>query len=119
MHAREVMQRALACARSLEGRTRLVKPFATHVTRGRSYIIAKWAMTLDGKMATVTGGARWTCRPDARTWAHDLRHRIDAIVIGAGTVRSNNLRLTVGLSSLDREIIYREVQKEKSNGQRN
>jgi hypothetical protein len=119
MHAREVMQRALACARSVEGRTRLVKPNAIYITRGRPYIVAKWAMTLDGKMAIVACDARWTSRPDARTWIHELRYHIDAIVIGAGTVRSDNLRLTVRLSSLDREIIYREVQKEKSNGQCN
>ncbi len=76
----------------------LVTPFATYITQGRPYVIAKWAMTLDGKMATVTGDARWISGPDARTWVHEVRDRVDAIVIGAGTARRDNPQLTVRLS---------------------
>jgi diaminohydroxyphosphoribosylaminopyrimidine deaminase / 5-amino-6-(5-phosphoribosylamino)uracil reductase len=80
----------------------LVKPFATYITRGRPYVIAKWAMTLDGKMATVTGDARWISGPDARTWVHDVRDCVDAIVIGAGTARRDNPQLTIRLAPQER-----------------
>jgi len=80
----------------------LLKPFATYITQGRPYVTAKWAMTLDGKMASTTGDAYWISGPDARTWVHDLRDRVDAIMIGAGTARSDNPQLTVRLSPQER-----------------
>jgi diaminohydroxyphosphoribosylaminopyrimidine deaminase/5-amino-6-(5-phosphoribosylamino)uracil reductase len=76
----------------------LIRPFATLITSGRSYVTAKWAMTLDGKLASRTGDARWISKPDARSWVHDLRDRVDAILIGAGTARADNPRLTVRLA---------------------
>ncbi|MBV9020197.1 MAG: bifunctional diaminohydroxyphosphoribosylaminopyrimidine deaminase/5-amino-6-(5-phosphoribosylamino)uracil reductase RibD [Ktedonobacteraceae bacterium] len=76
----------------------LVKPFATFITKARPHVTAKWAMTLDGKLASATGDAYWISGPDARTWVHDLRDRVDAIVIGAGTARIDNPRLTVRIS---------------------
>lgn len=76
----------------------LVKPFATYITKGRPHVTAKWAMTLDGKLASSTGDAYWISGPDARRWVHDLRDRVDAIVIGAGTARIDNPRLTVRIS---------------------
>jgi diaminohydroxyphosphoribosylaminopyrimidine deaminase/5-amino-6-(5-phosphoribosylamino)uracil reductase len=76
----------------------LIRPFATLIISGRSYVTAKWAMTLDGKLASRTGDARWISKPDARSWVHDLRDRVDAILIGAGTARADNPRLTVRLA---------------------
>ncbi len=58
---------------------------------------AEEIMTLDGKLATYTHDARWISRPDARSWVHDLRDRVDAILVGAGTTRADNPRLTVRL----------------------
>jgi diaminohydroxyphosphoribosylaminopyrimidine deaminase/5-amino-6-(5-phosphoribosylamino)uracil reductase len=76
----------------------LMAPFTTYITRGRPFVTAKWAMTLDGKIATRTGDAYWISGPAARAWVHDLRDRVDAILIGAGTARRDNPQLTVRLT---------------------
>lgn len=76
----------------------MIRPFATFITTGRPYVTAKWAMTLDGKLASHTGNARWISEPDARSWVHDRRDRVDAILVGAGTARADNPSLTVRLA---------------------
>ena len=75
-----------------------IRPFATFITKGRPYITAKWAMTLDGKIATSTRDAYWISGPSARVWVHNLRDRVDAILIGAGTARIDDPLLTVRLT---------------------
>jgi diaminohydroxyphosphoribosylaminopyrimidine deaminase / 5-amino-6-(5-phosphoribosylamino)uracil reductase len=54
-------------------------------------------MTLDGKLASSTGDAYWISGPHARLWVHDLRDRVDAILVGANTARVDNPQLTVRL----------------------
>lgn len=76
----------------------LLRPFATLIVEGRPYVTAKWAMTLDGKIASHTGDSFWISGPDARSWVHDLRDRVDAILVGAGTARRDNPQLTVRLA---------------------
>lgn len=76
----------------------LIRPFATFITKGRPYVTAKWAMTLDGKLATRTRDAYWISGPAARVWVHNLRDRVDAIVIGSDTARIDNPLLTVRLA---------------------
>jgi len=76
----------------------LIRPFATFITRKRPYVTAKWAMTLDGKLATRAGDAYWISGPAARVWVHNLRDRVDAIVVGSGTARTDNPQLTVRLA---------------------
>ncbi|MBO0795766.1 MAG: bifunctional diaminohydroxyphosphoribosylaminopyrimidine deaminase/5-amino-6-(5-phosphoribosylamino)uracil reductase RibD, partial [Ktedonobacteraceae bacterium] len=75
----------------------LVQPFATFITQHRPFVTAKWAMTLDGKLATTTGDSRWISGVNARAWVHDLRDRVDAILIGSGTALIDNPQLTVRL----------------------
>lgn len=77
----------------------LMAPFAHYITHKLPYVTAKWAMTLDGKIATASGDAYWISGPNARTWVHDLRNRVDAILIGAETARRDNPYLTVRLSA--------------------
>lgn len=77
--------------------TEIIRPFEMYITKGRPYVTAKWAMTLDGKLASSTGDAYWVSGPDARLWVHDLRDRVDAILVGANTVRMDNPQLTVRL----------------------
>src|SRR5579875_2018496 len=76
----------------------LLRPFATLMLARRPYVTAKWAMTLDGKIASHTGDAFWISGPQARAWAHALRDRVDAILIGAGTARRDDPLLTVRLA---------------------
>jgi diaminohydroxyphosphoribosylaminopyrimidine deaminase/5-amino-6-(5-phosphoribosylamino)uracil reductase len=76
----------------------LIRPFATLITKKRPYVTAKWAMTLDGKLATRTKDAYWISGPAARVWVHNLRDRVDAIIIGSETARIDNHQLTVRLT---------------------
>ncbi len=58
------------------------------------WVIAKWAMTLDGKLASRTGHSRWISGPVARERVHDLRRRVDAILVGRGTAQMDDPLLT-------------------------
>jgi diaminohydroxyphosphoribosylaminopyrimidine deaminase / 5-amino-6-(5-phosphoribosylamino)uracil reductase len=82
----------------------LIRPFATFITQGRSYVTAKWAMTLDGKQATRTKASAWISGTESRLWAHDLRDRVDAVLVGAQTARMDNPQLTVRLSPEQRRF---------------
>ncbi|MGB3758200.1 MAG: bifunctional diaminohydroxyphosphoribosylaminopyrimidine deaminase/5-amino-6-(5-phosphoribosylamino)uracil reductase RibD [Rivularia sp. (in: cyanobacteria)] len=56
--------------------------------------ILKYAMTLDGKIATTTGHSAWVTNEDARSAVRELRAQCDAVVVGGNTVRQDNPRLT-------------------------
>ncbi len=75
----------------------LVAPFVTLQTKGRPWVHAKWAMTLDGRIASRTGHSRWISGERSRRVVHDLRGRMDAVVVGAGTVRADDPLLTTRL----------------------
>jgi len=64
------------------------------VTR-RPFVIAKCGMSLDGRLTRPPGDARWITGASARRHAHQLRGIVDAILIGAETLRKDNPRLTV------------------------
>lgn len=74
---------------------RLNAAFIKHRTTGLPYIIVKTATTLDGKIATDTGDSRWITSPITRAWVHrQLRDRVDAIIVGVGTVIEDDPSLT-------------------------
>lgn len=73
---------------------RLNEVFVWSVTRKLPFVILKAAMTLDGKLATVTRESQWITSDVARERSLDLREHADAIMIGAGTVVADNPRLT-------------------------
>jgi diaminohydroxyphosphoribosylaminopyrimidine deaminase/5-amino-6-(5-phosphoribosylamino)uracil reductase len=85
----------------------IVRPFNTFVKLHRPYVTAKWASTLDGKIATRTGDARWISGPQSRAWVHNLRDRVDAIMVGSGTAQADNPQLTVRLTPEQR--VYERV----------
>ncbi|REK07184.1 MAG: bifunctional diaminohydroxyphosphoribosylaminopyrimidine deaminase/5-amino-6-(5-phosphoribosylamino)uracil reductase RibD [Planctomycetota bacterium] len=70
-------------------------PYLKLVGRGRPWVIAKWAMTLDGKLATHAGDSRWISCEASRAAVHRLRGRVDAIVVGRGTAEADDPLLTV------------------------
>jgi diaminohydroxyphosphoribosylaminopyrimidine deaminase/5-amino-6-(5-phosphoribosylamino)uracil reductase len=72
----------------------LIAPFQKLVTRGLPWVIAKWAMTLDGKLATRAGDSQWISGEASRAIVHELRGRVDAIMVGRGTVEADNPLLT-------------------------
>lgn len=87
-----------------EAEARLLNaPFFHQVRTGLPFVTAKWAMTLDGKIATHTGDARWVSGPAARRVVHRERDASDAIVVGIGTVLADNPALTVRLEPEDRQ----------------
>lgn len=73
---------------------RLTAAFRMLVIQGRPWVIAKWAMSLDGRLATPRGQDRWISSPESRALVHDLRTRIDAIAIGIGTALADDPLLT-------------------------
>jgi diaminohydroxyphosphoribosylaminopyrimidine deaminase/5-amino-6-(5-phosphoribosylamino)uracil reductase len=73
---------------------RLNAPYLIRLTENRPYVIAKWAMTLDGKTACSTGDSRWISSERSRALVHDLRGRMDGIVAGIGTVLTDDPMLT-------------------------
>ena len=61
---------------------------------GRPYIVSKWAMTLDGKIATHSGDSQWVSCEESRADTHRLRHRLAAIMVGINTVIADDPLLT-------------------------
>ncbi len=73
---------------------RLNAPFLKLIQTGLPYVHVKWAMTLDGKIATRTGASQWISNDKSRAIVHKLRGRMDAIIVGAGTARADDPSLT-------------------------
>lgn len=73
----------------------LAEGFVHRILHKRPFSILKWAMTLDGKIATEKGSSQWITGPAARHRVHQLRSQVDAIIVGGATVRADDPRLTV------------------------
>lgn len=65
------------------------------IATGMPWVIAKWAMSLDGRLTRPPGEPQWLTSPTARRHAMRLRASVDAILVGAGTVRADDPALTV------------------------
>lgn len=62
------------------------KPYIKFITTGLPYVTVKVAQSLDGKIATRTGSSKWISSEDSRRYVHDLRSKVDAVMVGANTV---------------------------------
>jgi diaminohydroxyphosphoribosylaminopyrimidine deaminase / 5-amino-6-(5-phosphoribosylamino)uracil reductase len=80
---------------------RLNLRFLVPAVLGRPAVTLKWAMSLDGRIATATGQSQWISSPAGRRWGLALREEHDAILVGSGTVLSDDPRLDrrLGLAS--------------------
>lgn len=75
------------------------KYFSRWVLSGKPFVILKMAQSLDGKIATRTGESRWMTDKESRKFVHELRSKVDAIVVGKNTVLKDDPELTVRLKN--------------------
>ena len=73
---------------------RLIEGFAKHSATGMPFVTAKFAMSLDGKIASRSGDSKWISGRESREYAHTLRARSDAIMVGIGTALADDPQLT-------------------------
>lgn len=73
---------------------RLNEAFIKYITRRLPFVTLKLAASLDGKIATVSGDARWISGENSRRLVHQLRNQVDVVVTGVGTVIADDPQLT-------------------------
>ena len=71
--------------------------FFKYITTGRPFVILIAAMSLDGKIATKTGESQWISNETSRRFVHEIRNRVDAVLVGACTILKDNPLLTTRL----------------------
>lgn len=76
---------------------RLNAPFFKLMQKGLPYVIVKWAMSLDGKIATYSGDSRWITSEESREYVHKIRGQVDGILVGINTVLRDDPLLTCRL----------------------
>ncbi|HZH81819.1 MAG TPA: bifunctional diaminohydroxyphosphoribosylaminopyrimidine deaminase/5-amino-6-(5-phosphoribosylamino)uracil reductase RibD, partial [Phototrophicaceae bacterium] len=72
----------------------LIESFAKFITQRLPFVTLKLAASLDGKIAVASGDARWISGAESRRAVHGLRNRLDAVVIGSGTLKADDPQLT-------------------------
>ena len=72
----------------------IIEAYIKHTTTGLPFVIAKFAMSLDGKIATRSGHSQWISNEQARCFVHGVRHTVDAIMVGVNTLITDDPRLT-------------------------
>ena len=69
---------------------KLNEVFFHYITTKRPFVVMKYAMTMDGKIAAFTGASKWITGEIARNHVQEQRHRYSAIMVGVGTILSDN-----------------------------
>ena len=77
---------------------RLNERFVHNMLTDMPFVVSKFAMTMDGKIATANGHSKWITSEASRADVHQLRDRIDGILVGVGTVLADNPQLTTRLT---------------------
>ncbi|MBM4445969.1 MAG: bifunctional diaminohydroxyphosphoribosylaminopyrimidine deaminase/5-amino-6-(5-phosphoribosylamino)uracil reductase RibD [Chloroflexi bacterium] len=77
-----------------EGARELNEGYIKFISTGIPFVIAKFAMSLDGKIATQNGDSKWISGEESRKFVHYLRHIVDAIMVGANTVVADDPQLS-------------------------
>jgi diaminohydroxyphosphoribosylaminopyrimidine deaminase/5-amino-6-(5-phosphoribosylamino)uracil reductase len=79
----------------------LLRGFKKYILRGRSFIINKCAVTLDGKIATSSGDSKWISSEPSRLLVHKLRSKVDAVIVGKNTFINDNPSLNIRPEDFD------------------
>ena len=77
-----------------EAAQELYEAFTKHVTTGIPFVSAKFAMSLDGKIATRTGDSKWVTGPESRSVVQQMRRESDGVLVGVNTVLADDPQLT-------------------------
>ena len=83
---------------------KLNEVFNYFITTKRPFVVMKYAMTLDGKIATETGESKWISSVASRNHAHHLRGQLSGIMVGIGTVLKDDPRLTCRVDGLPQPV---------------
>jgi len=87
----------------------LNKVYIKHITTKLPFVTVKYAMSIDGKIATRTGDSKWISNDKSRRFVHRLRSISDAVLVGVGTVVKDNPRLTPRHGSITDRIPIRII----------
>ncbi len=80
----------------------LIEDFIWYVKNNKKpFIILKCASTLDGRLATRIGDSKWITNDKSRAYVHKLRHNVDGIMVGSGTIKNDNPSLTARIENFD------------------
>lgn len=91
----EVIDQASDLAQEMKLQNRV---FLRYITEKRPWVVAKYAMTLDGKICTRTGDSQWISGPESRARVHRLRKQLTAILCGIGTVLADDPMLNTRIA---------------------
>lgn len=82
----------------------LIRPFKKHILRHRPFVVSKSAVTLDGRIAALSGDSKWISSEHTRYLTHRLRAKVDAIIVGKNTFAHDNPSLNVRLGDFDASV---------------
>jgi diaminohydroxyphosphoribosylaminopyrimidine deaminase/5-amino-6-(5-phosphoribosylamino)uracil reductase len=88
---------------------RLTDPFVKRVGTGLPWVIAKWAQSIDGRIATRTGDSKWISNERSRAMVHRWRSRVDVVLTGIGTVLADDPRLDARIGRPPRRTAIRAI----------
>lgn len=84
----------------------LNEDFFKYITTGKPFVSVKYAMTLDGKLATKSYSSQWITGEDARAYVHsEIRKKADAILVGVNTIIRDNPNLSVRIKNANKEVL--------------